>query len=131
MTTLRIYKRIDGTSSGYPQVFILYADGDARIKPRAPCCLNDTTFGSSVIIGATDDLGTQYVEIDSVVIDPLNLSMDVKYKDNASAHIRIQVNLYENIVEVSNITYDTLSHPFARFHSMWVTGKCGCRSHQN
>ena len=120
VTTLRIYKRIDGTSSDYPQVFILYSDGNARIKPQAPCCLNDTTFGSSVIIGA-NDLGTQHVEIDSVVIDPLNLSMDIEYRDNASAHIRIQVNRSENIVEVSNITYDTISHPFARFRSMRVT----------
>lgn len=120
VTYLVIYKLIEGTSSDYPQVFVLYVDGNVRIKPQAPCCLNDPSFGSSVIIGATDDQGPQYVEIGSVEIDPINLTMNIEYRDNTSAHIKMQVNRYENIVEVSNITYDTTNYSFARFRSMWV-----------
>jgi hypothetical protein len=117
----RIYKHIDGIPS-WPQVFVLYQDGNARIKPQPSPLhgIDDTTFGSSVIIGATEDLGTQYADIDSVVIDPPNLTMEIKYRDNTSAHIKMQVNRYENIVEVSNITYDTINNSFARLRSMWV-----------
>jgi hypothetical protein len=119
-----IYKHIEGKhiegKEYWPQVFVLYQDGNARIKPQRLPCLDDTTFDSSVIIGATEYKETQLVNISSVVIDPTNLTMDIKYRDNTSAHIKMQVNCIENIVEVSNITYDTTSHYFARLRSMWI-----------
>ena len=120
VTYFRIYKFIAETHWEYPQVFVLYEDGNARIIPQPPPGFKNVTFGSSVILGATENLGRQFVDIDRVEIDPQNLSMKIIYEDKTTAHVELHVNRSQNIVEVSNITYDTTNHPFARFRSMWV-----------
>jgi hypothetical protein len=112
-TYFRIYKLIDKGYGDYPQIFVLYEDGNSRIIPEPPLDLKNVTFGSSVILGLLD--------IDNVEIDPSNLAMDIAYSDKTTAHVELQVDRTRNIVEVSNITYDTSNHPFARFRSMWVT----------
>ncbi len=120
VTYFRIYKFIAETHWEYPQVFVLYEDGNARIIPQPPPGFKNVTFGSSVILGATENLARQFVDIDRVEIDPQNLSMKIIYEDKTTAHVELHVNRSQNIVEVSNITYDTTNHPFARFRSMWV-----------
>jgi hypothetical protein len=120
VTYLVIHKLIAGTRGDYPQAFVLYEDGNIRIIPQSRVPSENATFGTSVIVGATDNNGPRYVVIDSVVIDPLNLSMDVKFRDNTSYHAKMQVNRSKNSVEISNITYDTSNHSFARLRSMWV-----------
>jgi hypothetical protein len=120
VTYFRIYKLIDKTVGDYPQVFVLYEDGNARIIPQPPIGMEKVTFGSSVILGATEKQERHFVDIDLVDIDPQNLSMDILYKDKTKSHVELQVNRSVNTVEVSNITFDTSNHPFARFRSMWV-----------
>ena len=120
VTYLRIYKLINETDGDYPQVFVLYEDGNARIIPQPPIGMKKVTFGSSVILGATEKQERHFVDIDLVDVDPKNLSMDILYKDKTRSHVELQVNRAQNTVEVSKITYDTSSHPFARFRSMWV-----------
>ena len=121
VTYFRIYKYIKGTNWDYPQVFVLYEDGNCRIAPQPPTYLSEVKFGSSVIIGASEDLPRPFSDIDFVEIDPLNMEMDIVYGDTTTAHITIHVDRSRNVVEVSNIKYDTSNHPFARFRSMWVT----------
>jgi hypothetical protein len=120
VTYLRIYKLIADTYWDFPQVFVLYEDGNARIIPQPPIGLKNVTFGSSVILGATEKQERHFVDIDLVDVDPLNLSMDILYEDKTTSHVELHVNRSLNTVDVSNITYDTSKHPFARFRSMWV-----------
>jgi hypothetical protein len=120
VTYLRIYKLIDNTYWDYPQIFVLYEDGNARIIPQPPINMKNVTFGSSVILGATEKQKRHFVDIDSVDIDPINLTMEILYKDKTMSHVGLKVDRSHNTVEVSNITYDTTNHPFARFRSMWV-----------
>ena len=118
-TYVRIYnKTLDIID--YPQVFVLYEDGNARVIPQPPLDLKKVTFGSSVIIGPTENHTGHFTGIDYVKIDPLNLAMDIMYEDKTTAHVELQANRNKNIVEVSNITYDTYNHPFASLRSMWV-----------
>ena len=114
----RIYKIIPETQLEYAQVFVLYEDGNSRIISQPPLGMKNVTFGPSVILGAAET--HNFVGIDSVKIDPTNLSMDLIYEDKTTAHVELKVDRNQNIVDVSNITYDTSNRPFARFRSMWV-----------
>ena len=120
VTYFRIYKLIEQTNWDYPQVFVLYEDGNCRIIPQPPLDLNEVKFGSSVIIGASENLERPFADIDLVDIDPSNLSMIITYGDGTTANVAFQVNRSQNIVYVSNVKYDTTNYPFARFRSMWV-----------
>ena len=115
----RIYKLIPETQWEYTQVFVLYEDGNSRMTSQPPQGMKNVTFGPSVILGAAET--GHFVGINSVEIDPINLSMDIIYEDKTTAHVELRVDRNQNIVDVSNITYDTSNRPFARFRSMWVT----------
>ena len=118
-TYVRIYNKTFDTMN-FPQVFVLYEDGNARVIPQPPLDSEEVKFGSSVIIGPAEDHAGRFIGIDCLKIDPLNLAMDVMYEDKTTAHVELQANRNKNIVEVSNITYDTYDHPFASLRSMWV-----------
>ena len=96
----------------------MYDDGKARLIPQPLLGEKDVKFGPWVIIGNSPEL---YFGIDSVKVYPKNLSMDIIYEDKTTAHVKLQVSSSKNVVEVSNITYDTSNgRPFAIFRSMWV-----------
>ena len=70
VTYFRIYKLIAETHWDYPQVFVLYEDGDSRIIPQPPLGLNNVTFGPNVSLGDTGRLECSFADIDRVEIDP-------------------------------------------------------------
>ncbi len=123
VTYFRIYKLIDETYWDYPQVFVLYEDGDSRIIPQPPVGLNNVTFGPNVNLGDTGQLECSFADIDRVEIDPQNLVMDITYEDKTSSHVELKVDRNQSIVEVSNIKYDTYNHPFMIFRSMSAKDK--------
>jgi len=117
----QIIKRLPDTEEvGYSQVFVLYEDGNARIEPHPPKGIDWVPFGSSVILGPTEDGDRPFVGIDSVTINPRDLSLDIIYDEGGSAHVEMWVDREKNVVDVTEINYDTLTKPFARFRSMWV-----------
>jgi hypothetical protein len=123
VTYFRIYKLIADTYWEYPQVFVLYEDGDSRIIPQPPLGLENVTFGPNVNLGDTGQLECSFAEIDRVKIDPQNLVMDITYEDKTSSHVELTVDRNQSIVEVSNIKYDTYSRPFMIFRSMSTEDK--------
>jgi hypothetical protein len=117
---LRISKKIPGKDS-YPQFFVLYEDGNARIIPLPPDDIDWVPFGSSVILGPTADAQRPFADIDAITVDPIDLSLDITYKDGSIAHVELRADTEQTIVDVDGITYNISDYPFARFRSMWVT----------
>jgi hypothetical protein len=123
VTYFRIYKLINETHWDYPQVFVLYEDGDSRIIPQPPLGLRNVTFGPNVNLGDTGKLECSFADIDRVEIDPINLVMDITYEDKTTSHVELMVDRNQSIVKVSNINYDTYNHPFTIFRSMSAKDK--------
>ena len=119
----RISQRIPGTSY-YPQVFVLYQDGNSRILTFPPPRLEASwiPFGSSVIIGASDpSMVRPYAAISRVDINTADLEMTLWYQDGGQAIISLVTERFSTILKVSLITYATNSSlPFATLRSMWV-----------
>jgi len=119
----RISQRIPGTSF-YPQVFVLYQDGNSRILTFPPPRLEASwiPFGSSVIIGASDPSTIRpYAAISRVSINIAELEMTVQYEGGGQAVISLVTNRFSTILKVSHISYTTNSSlPFATLRSMWV-----------
>jgi hypothetical protein len=91
VTYFRIYKHIIDTRWDYPQIFVLYANSYALINPQPPVGMKRVKFGPPIALGS---------QIKSVVIDPLNLSMDILYEDKTIANARIvRVDRMEDMIE--------------------------------
>ena len=118
---LRIHKRI-ADQDDFPEVFTLYGNGYARILPHPP--VGRTTpvcYGASVIIGpAEEDELYPEVPIKSLTVDPLNSSVIIEYDEGSSARLDLKFERGKTTVRVSEITFDTFTHPFATLRSMWV-----------
>lgn len=120
----RISQRIPGTSY-YPQVFVLYQDGNSRILTFPPPRLESSwiPFGSSVIIGPSDpNVVRPYAAISRVDINVAELKMTLHYQAGGQAVIMLMANRSSTVLKVINITYaGNASLPFATLRSMWVT----------
>ncbi len=117
----RIVKRVsDSNTVEYSQVFVMYEDGNVRLLPHPPAGVDWTPFGASVILGPTVEGPRPFAGISTVTVHPKDISMDVVYDDGGSCHMDMWVNREKNVVDVSDIRYDTAAHSFARFRSMWV-----------
>ena len=120
----RISQRIPGTPY-YPQVFVLYQDGNSRILTFPPPRLESSwiPFGSSVIIGPSDPNAVRpYAAISRVDINVAELKMTVHYQYGGQAVIMLMTNRSSTVLKVTNITYaGNASLPFATLRSMWVT----------
>ena len=112
------HKKIMDAAS-WPEVLVLYEDGNMRLKPHPPTGRADVCFGSSVIIGPAPSTLRPYAEIQELVVDPPDSSIEVSYRNGGNAHLELSVNRVQAIVGVS-VDYDT-SKPFATFRSMYVS----------
>jgi len=116
-----IVKKVPETNyTSYSQIFVLYEDGNVRLLPHPPSGVDWTPFGASVIVGASPDIARPFAGINTVLIDPDDLSMDITFDDGGSCHVEMWVDQEKNVVDVSQITYNTSTNVFARFRSMWV-----------
>jgi hypothetical protein len=105
--------------ASWPEVLVLYQDGNMRLKPHPPSGLADVCYGSSVIIGpAPADPIRPYVEIETIVVNPATMTLDVTYRNGGSAHLELAVDRDQAQVDVG-ADYDT-SVSFATFRSMYV-----------
>ena len=116
---VRIYRRIDGTSE-YPQILVLYQDGNLRLIPQPPIGANSVCFGSSVIIGPAAPALRPFAEIVSVTYSSRSQSLEIRYRDGGSAIIILR-DVNRNLTRVQvNVNYPTDTLPFATFRSMFV-----------
>lgn len=115
---------VSGTDNTYPQFFVLYEDGNLRLKPNPPEGRLDTCFGSSIIVGpaaavVVDEPDVRpFAAIDQVDIDVPNKVMTLTYEAGGQAVLYVDVNRQHATVLVE-VDYDT-SVPFATFRSMYV-----------
>lgn len=116
---------ISGTDFAYPQFFVLYEDGNMRLKPNPPEGRTDTCFGSSVIVGPAEAIQVEepsirpYAAINAVDIDVENSVVTLTYETGGQATVFLDVNR-EKAVATVMVDYDT-ALPFATFRSMYVT----------
>jgi hypothetical protein len=115
---IAVHREIDGR---YPQVLVLYSDGNLRLKPLPPVERFDTLFGSSVVLGPAPFSDRPFVSIDSVEYRPERESFDIRYESGESAVLAFD--------EVSRSTTRVRAEPgyatppgvaFLTFRSMYV-----------
>ncbi len=117
---VRIKRRMPDSTNWWNEVFVLYEDGNARIIPYPPDGLGNVPYGASVILGSTTNHSRPFAEIDTITVDPNDLSLDVTYGDGSTAHMELRIDRERHIVDVSEVTYNTTNKPFCRFRSMWA-----------
>ena len=116
---IRIYRRIADTSE-YPQVLVLYQDGNLRLIPQPPVGTSSVCFGGSVIIGPAAPAQRPIAEIASITYVSQSQSLEIKYRDGGSAAIILR-DVNRNLTRVRvNVNYSTGALPFATFRSMFV-----------
>jgi hypothetical protein len=118
---IQFLKRADDDHAP-PQIFVLYANGYARIIPQPPAGREKRVcFGASMIIGpAAEDALFPISPIDRLDIDPKKMTIKVRYKNGSSAVLQLQAEPGKTTVRVTDVTYDTLTAPFVTMRSMWV-----------
>jgi len=119
---IQFYKRADDDHAP-PQIFVLYANGYARIIPQPPAGREERVcFGASMIIGpAAEDPLFPITPIDRLEIDPQKMTIKVRYTNGSSAVLQLQAEPGKTTVRVTEVTYDTVTTPFVTMRSMWVT----------
>jgi hypothetical protein len=120
---LSIYKKIKDENSS-PQFFVLYEDGNARIKPHPPVGRADVCFGSSVIVGPAKPAARPFVDIEQVVFvtSGTKIHLFLFFSERPSgAHLTLSVDrtAAEATVESIGPVADSQT-PLATFRSMWV-----------
>ena len=118
---IQFLKRADNDHDP-PQIFVLYANGYARIIPQPPAGREQRVcFGASMILGpAEEDSLYPITAIERLDIDPLKMTITVKYKNGSSAVLYLQAEPGKTTVRVTDVTYDTVTMPFVTMRSMWV-----------
>ncbi|MGB5053188.1 MAG: hypothetical protein WBO24_02205 [Nitrospirales bacterium] len=118
---IQFLKRTDDAHAP-PQIFVLYANGYARIITQPPVGREERVcFGSSMIIGpAAEDPLFPFIPIERLDIDPHTMTIKVRYKNGSSAVLQLQAEPGKTTVRVTDVTYDTLTAPFVTMRSMWV-----------
>lgn len=113
-------RRIEGMNE-WPEILVLYEDGNMRLKPHPSEGVFDVCFGSSVIIGPAVPSTRPYVDIQEVQVTPSALSLDLTYRSGGTAYISLSVDRSQAIALV-DVSYPTSTNvPFATFRSMWVS----------
>lgn len=115
---VRVYKKIAG-SNGWPQVFVLYMDGNLRLIPQPPVGSDSVCFGSSVIVGPAATSARPYAEIRSVRYISLSDQLQVSYEAGGNAVISFE-EISRSISQVSVAMNYAGDLPFATFRSMYV-----------
>jgi hypothetical protein len=118
---IQFLKRADDDHAP-PQIFVLYANGYARIIPQPPAGREERVcFGASLIIGAApEDSLYPITPIDRLDIDPQKMTIKVRYKNGSSAVLHLHAEPGKTTVRVTDVTYDTVTVPFVTMRSMWV-----------
>jgi hypothetical protein len=105
--------------ASWPEVFVLYEDGNIRLKPHPPVGVRDVCLGSSVIVGpAAVDPVRPFVDIASVVIDPAVPCFAIQYAGGGTARACLRVDRHAAVLDV--MPAYGIALPLVTFRSMWV-----------
>jgi hypothetical protein len=119
---IRLIRKIADADS-WPEVLVLYADGNLRLKPQSPLGGVDPVFGSSVIVGPAPRADRPVAEIQSVAFNPLKQTLRITYTGGGSASLKIlAANRYVTRVQVNAKYGASPDVPFATLRSMYVAG---------
>ena len=115
---LQVHKKISG-SPEWPQVFVVYADGNTRMKPQPPIGRSDTFFGSSVILGPAAEAERPIAEISEVEYLPGSDALVLRYAEGGEA--RVTFDVVDRELLRLNVDVDfPMDVPFATVRSMFV-----------
>jgi len=106
----------------WPQVLVIYADGNIRAKPFAPAGVFDTIFGSSFIIGPVEQSTRPFAAIKSLQYIPATDSLNIIYANEQTATLTIDEITRDVLrinVDVSGLTLEP-GQRFANLRSMIV-----------
>ena len=117
---LNIQKKVLNSNS-WPEVLVVYMDGNVRLKPLPPVGITDTCFGSSVIIGPVAFDQRALAEISIINLDTVTQELNITYRNGGTATISLlEIDSTKARIQVK-IGYATDSLPIAMFRSMFVT----------
>lgn len=123
---VRLIRKIAGADS-WPEVLVLYSDGNLRIKPQAPpvggdpAYGGDPVFGSSLIIGPAPRGERPVAQIRSVTFVPSKGAFRLKYEAGGAATLRVRrADPEATRVEVVARYPTSPDLPFATLRSMFV-----------
>jgi PGF-pre-PGF domain-containing protein len=118
--SIRVSRKIAGANE-WPQFFVLYSDGNARLIPHPPVESTSVCFGSSVIIGPATVAERPIANISSVRYISSSKTMEVIYREGGSAILSLnEVNRSMARVKVT-VNFSTDILPFTTFRSMYVS----------
>ncbi len=117
---VRLYRKIAGANE-WPQVLVLYMDGNLRLIPQPPVGFASVCFGSSVLIGPALPDVRPIAEIALARYYSGSDAVQIVYKSRALAVLNmLEVNRDRTRVRVS-LYCPTNTLPFAVFRSMYVS----------
>jgi hypothetical protein len=125
---IRLIRRIAGTDS-WPEVLVLYSDGNLRLKPQAPpsggdaAFGGDPVFGSSVVVGPAPQSQRPVADIRSVRYSPSDQTLHVRYAARGS-RADLRLGRVDRLVTRVRVTARYPSGPavaFATLRSMFVS----------
>ncbi len=106
--------------NSWPEVLVVYQDGNVRLKPHPPQGTKDTCFGSSVILGpAAENPFRPFIDIAAIDIEPRGPCLRVAFADGDKARWCLKVSRREARLDVMPSARTDL--PVATFRSMWVS----------
>jgi len=113
-----LHRRIADESS-WPEVLVLYEDGNLRIKPHPPAGATDVCYGSSVIVGPATLGPRPYADVEAVqiTVGSSSVRLDVTYGGGETAAIDFTVDRTRAIADVATTGFP--DH-VAVLRSMWV-----------
>jgi len=117
---LRIRHKLRGRSE-WPEILVLYSDGNLRLKPQRLPGGPDPCFGTSVIVGpALPNKGRPYARILAVDYHSQQNQLHLRYADGSTAVLSIQRG--DPALTAVAVTVRTESkHPIATLRSMYVS----------
>jgi hypothetical protein len=117
---IRLIRKIAEVDS-WPEVLVLYSDGNLRLKPQASPGGVDPVFGSSVIIGPAPRAQRPVAMIKSVGWVPSKQSLRILYQGGGAALVKIvEANRRVTRLSVQARYFTSREVPFATVRSMFV-----------
>jgi len=123
---VRVIRRVEGSDS-WPEVMVLYSDGNLRLKPQAPAAPSDPTtggdpvFGSSVIVGPAPVSQRPVAGVSTLTFLPAKRSFHVGYAAGGRATLRlVRADRDATAVRVLARYAASAQTPFATVRSMFI-----------